>query len=296
MNLKELHKIHKKVFKLMDGFKMDFFIYILILLATGTFVGFASGLLGVGGGFIMVPVQFFLLTSMGTDPDTALRIAFATSLAVILPTALSGAWGHWRRGAVLVTPAIILGITGLVGGILGAGISSNSPAAILSLIFGFLALFSAIWMLGSKYGEIKEEKSNSNPSYVLWGFVGGFSSGLLGIGGGVIMVPILNILLKFPIHKAIGTSTAFIVFASIGGIITYIFSGIQTAGLPPYSVGYVNLVQLVALAVTSIPMARLGVKASHNLPDKKLKYIFATLLIYIALKMMGVFELLNLPL
>lgn len=275
---------------------MEFLTYLLVLLATGAFVGFASGLLGVGGGFIMVPVQFFLLTSMGADPDTALRVAFATSLAVILPTALSGAWGHWRRGAVLVTPAIMLGITGLIGGIFGAEISSNTPAIILSFIFGILALTSALWMVGSKYPEINEEKSNSKQSYLLWGFLGGFSSGLLGIGGGVIMVPILNILLRFPIHKAIGTSTAFIVFASIGGIITYIFTGINTAGLPPYSIGYVNLVQLVALALTSIPMARLGVKAAHNLPDKKLRYMFAILLLYIALKMMGVFKLLNLPL
>lgn len=275
---------------------MEFLTYLLVLLATGAFVGFASGLLGVGGGFIMVPVQFFLLTSMGADPDTALRVAFATSLAVILPTALSGAWGHWRRGAVLVTPAIMLGITGLIGGIFGAEISSNTPAIILSFIFGILALTSALWMVGSKYPEINEEKSNSKQSYLLWGFLGGFSSGLLGIGGGVIMVPILNILLRFPIHKAIGTSTAFIVFASIGGIITYIFTGINTTGLPPYSIGYVNLVQLAALALTSIPMARLGVKAAHNLPDKKLRYMFAILLLYIALKMMGVFKLLNLPL
>ena len=109
------------------------------------------------------------------------------------------------------------------------------------------------------------------------------------------MVPILNLLLKFPIHKAIGTSTAFIIFASMGGIVTYIFTGSTTMGLPPYSVGYVNLLQFVALAGTSIPMARVGVKVAHNIPEKKLKYIFAALLVYIALKMMGVFQWLKLP-
>ena len=275
---------------------MEFITYLLILIFTGTFVGFASGLLGVGGGFIMVPIQFFLLTSMGFDPDTSIRVAFATSLAVILPTSLNGAYGHWKKGAVFVIPAIFLGVAGIFGGIFGAQIASQTSAGILGFIFGLLALFSALWMIASKYPEIKDQKSNSKPAYVFWGLIGGFSSGLLGIGGGVIMVPILNIILKFPIHKAIGTSTAFIVFASIGGIITYIFTGINTTGLPAYSVGYVNLIQFAALACFSIPMARVGVKAAHTLPDKMLRYLFAALLIYIALKMMGIFQWLNLPL
>jgi uncharacterized protein len=274
---------------------MEFIIYILILLSTGVLVGFASGLLGVGGGFIMVPVQFFLLTSMGVDPNTAIRVAFATSLAVILPTAISGALGHWRHGAVLIWPALLLGTTGLTGGILGAIIASHSPANILSMIFGLLAFFSAFWMFRSRYYDIKEIVNHSSFSYLLWGFIGGFTSGLLGIGGGIIMVPILTILLRFPIHKAIGTSTTFIIFASIGGVLTYVIIGMNVGDLPPYSLGYVNLVQFVALASVSIPLARLGVKTAHNLPDTQLRYLFAALLIYIALKMIGVFGWIHLP-
>ncbi len=275
---------------------MDLFTYIAILLMTGAFVGFTSGLLGVGGGFIMVPVQFFLLTSIGTDPNTALRVAFATSLAVILPTALIGTWGHWRRDAVLIKPAMVLGVFGLFGGILGALTSSFTHVNILRFVFGLLALFSAIWMVGSKYSEFEEENYNPRPIYSIWGLIGGYMSGLLGIGGGIVMVPILNILLKFPIHKAIGTSMAFIVFASVGGIITYLFTGINATGLPPYSLGYINIVQLVVLAITGMSMSLIGVNAAHNLPEKKLRYLFVILMIYMALKMMGVFQWLNLPL
>ncbi|MDD3754114.1 MAG: sulfite exporter TauE/SafE family protein [Methanobacterium sp.] len=268
---------------------MELLAYLTILLVTGAFVGFTSGLLGVGGGFIMVPVQFFLLTSMGIDPDTALRVAFATSLAVIFPTALNGTLGHWKRGAVQIKPAIILGVSGLFGGILGALTASHASVRILSFIFGIVALFSAFWMFGSKYSESGEKRFNSRSAYSIWGCVGGYLSGLLGIGGGVVMVPILNILLKFPIRKAIGTSMAFIAFASVGGIVTYLFTGIFAEGLPSYSIGYINIVQLVALTVTSIPMSRVGVQTAHRLPEKKLRHFFVIILIYIALKMMGVF-------
>jgi uncharacterized protein len=72
--------------------------YVLILLAVGAAAGFACGLVGVGGGFIMVPASYWVIQAMGVSPDIAIRIAFGTSLLVILPTALSGARGHHRRG------------------------------------------------------------------------------------------------------------------------------------------------------------------------------------------------------
>lgn len=277
---------------------MEFLVYITLLLITGLFVGFASGLLGVGGGFIMVPVQFFLLTSIGIDPTLAIRIAFGTSLAVILPTALSGSLGHSRRGYVMIRPAVFMGIAGFTGAVIGAVISSHAPEDILRFLFGFLAIGAAFWMLTANYSpnEIRTENNEKKVYYyILWGFVAGIASGLLGIGGGILIVPILIILMGFGAHKAIGTSSAVIIFTAVGGIISYSFSGMNTPGLPPYSLGYVNLVQLLALSITSIPMAQLGVRASHKIPEKELKLIYAALMVYIALKMMGLFEWLNLP-
>lgn len=73
----------------------------IILLATGIVAGFASGLLGLGGGFIMTPMQFLIFTNMGIPADMAIKLAFGTNLLVIFPTAISGAWRHSRKGAVL---------------------------------------------------------------------------------------------------------------------------------------------------------------------------------------------------
>jgi len=278
---------------------MEFLIYLIILLVTGLFVGFLSGLLGVGGGFIMVPVQFFLLTSLGVDPTIAIRVAFGTSLAVILPTALSGAIGHSRRGYVMYRPALLMGIAGFTGAVTGAIISSHAPETILRFLFGFLAIGAALWMLTSNPSsdKLKTEKSEIKfYSYIFWGFLAGISSGLLGIGGGILIVPILIILMGFGAHKAVGTSSAVIIFTAVGGILTYIFTGMNTPGLPQYSIGYINMVQFLALSITSIPTAQLGVRASHKIPEKELKYIYTALMIYIALKMIGVFQWLNLPL
>ncbi len=67
-------------------------IILVALLATGAAIGFISGMLGIGGGIVMTPVQYWLYTSNGIDPDVAIKISVATSLAVILPTAASGVW------------------------------------------------------------------------------------------------------------------------------------------------------------------------------------------------------------
>ena len=77
---------------------MDIVFYILTLIITGTIAGFASGLIGVGGCFIMVPVQYWLLIGDGLDSTLAIRVAFGTGLAVTLPTVTSSAIGHHRRG------------------------------------------------------------------------------------------------------------------------------------------------------------------------------------------------------
>ena len=132
--------------------------YILILIITGVGVGFATGLLGVGGGFILAPVQFLLLISLGIDPDTAIRIAFGTSLAVILPTALSGAYSHYCRKCVLIIPAVTMGIAGFLGGTVGGSIATHVPADILKIIFRLLLIVVSIDFLRFKAPERQEKR------------------------------------------------------------------------------------------------------------------------------------------
>ena len=271
-------------------------IQIIVLLITGAGVGFASGLLGVGGCFIMVPVQFWALTSIGVDSTIAIRIAFGTNLAVVLPTALSGAIGHSRKKAVQWKAGIVLGLSGLAGAFLGGFFAAHISGNILKIGFGSAILAGAIRMLTAKPPKVDKEPIDNVVNFILWGFPLGILSGIIGIGGGVLMIPVMVLALGFNMHKAVGTSTALMIFTSIGGILSYIINGLKVSPLPPYSLGYVNFLQWALLAGTSVPMALVGVKAAHKLPAKQLKYLFIIVMIYMGLKMIGVFSWLNLPL
>jgi hypothetical protein len=264
--------------------------HILILLATGVGVGFGSGLLGIGGAFITVPVTYWVVADMGVSPDMAIKIAFGTNLLVILATAISGTLGHNRRGAVRWKVALGLGLCGLAGALVGATLAVHLPGEALRVGFGALVLAVALWMgLDTTLNLTKErgEQKESLFPLALCGFPIGMITGLTGIGGGILAVPLLALAFGFPMHLAVGTSTAMIIFTSLGGVIGYIVNGVGISALP-YSVGYVNLPIWLCLAAASVPMAQLGAKASHALPAKRLRYVFIAIMVYVGLKMLGV--------
>jgi hypothetical protein len=109
------------------------------------------------------------------------------------------------------------------------------------------------------------------------------------------MIPIMIFFLKFKIHQAVGTSTALMIFTSIGGALSFLINGSGVQGLPPYSTGYLNWFQWILLAGCSVPMAIVGAKAAHILPAKQLKCLFILVMFYMGLKMIGVFQWLHLP-
>ncbi len=268
---------------------------IIALLVTGVGVGFASGLLGVGGCFIMVPVQYWALKSIGVDPTIAIRVAFGTNLLVVLPTALSGSITHHKKGAVIWKAGVVLGITGAIGAFAGGFIASHLPGNVLTVAFGVAVILGALRMLTARPPQIIEEPSESLAAYILWGFPLGIISGIIGIGGGVLMVPIMVFFLKFKMHQAVGTSTALMIFTAIGGSLSFLINGLGVQGLPAYSTGYLNWLQWILLAGCSVPMAIVGAKTAHRLPAKQLKYIFILVMFYMGLKMIGLFSWLNLP-
>lgn len=266
-------------------FPIEYFIGLILI---GIAAGFASGLLGVGGGFLIVPLQYFLLKYIGVNSDIAILISFGTSLAIIVPTSLSGAYRHTRNLDGIIEPGIRLGVFGIIGGLLGGFVASALPSRILEIIFGCLLLFITINNIVNINKEREEARIPFNLiSTAIIGLIVGFSSGLLGVGGGIFLIAILTLLLGFSLIEAIGTSSIFICLTAIGGFLSYIVSG-WGVNTFPYSIGYVSIINFVLIAMFSVPLASVGAKMAHKVPQKKLKIVFSILVLYMALKMLGV--------
>ena len=262
--------------------------YFLGLILIGICAGFASGLLGVGGGFLIVPLQYFLLKYIGVDPDLAMLISLGTSLAIIIPTALSGAYRHTRKMDNILKPGIKFGIFGIIGGAIGGAVASTLPSRILEIIFGCLLLFIVVNNIININKEDNEAKIPFNLiSIGIIGLLVGFSSGLLGVGGGIFLIAILTTLLGFSMIEAIGTSSIFISLTAVGGFLSYIVSGWGVCTFP-YSIGYVSIINFALIACFSVPLSSVGAKVAHKMPQKKLKIIFSIVVLYMALKMLNI--------
>ncbi|HEY50624.1 MAG TPA: sulfite exporter TauE/SafE family protein [Dehalococcoidia bacterium] len=271
-------------------------IHVLILLGTGVFAGFASGLLGVGGGFIMAPVQYFVFLHMGLTADSAIKLAFGTNLLVILLNSLSGTWRHHKLGAVNWRAAVVMGISGMAFAYAGATLAAHLPGEVLRIAFGVVVLLVAVRMFTSKAVQAEREPVTNPWVWFAWAIPLGLLGGIMGLGGGVVAVPIMVLALRFKIHNAVATSLAMIIFNSVGGMVGYIVNGQGIPGLPPYSIGYVNLLSAFILAVSSFFMVQVGAIVAHKLPGRRLRLIFILLMFYIGLRMIGVFEWLDWPL
>ena len=260
---------------------MDPILYFASLIITGIAAGTASGLFGVGGGFLMTPVQYWLYTLGGIDNTLATRLAFGTSLAVMIPTMISAAVAHHRHNSVNWEAAIQMGCAAVFGGLAGGTLAAHMPGYILRTIFALLIIATAIRLVWHLHSCIDCEPRGSTGTYLLIGFLIGIVSGLAGIGGGVLLVPILVIFIGYPMHTAVGTSSACLIFSSSGAVIAYIINGLGVAGLPPYTIGYVDLVTFAILAATTIPLARFGVRCAHACSGRNLQIVFAVILILI---------------
>ena len=259
--------------------------FVLGLMATGVISGIAAGLLGIGGGAIIVPALSNALLLLGYDADVVQHVAVGTSLAIIIPTGVMSARSHHARGALdlkvlwLWAPFIVAGT--FVGGLM-AGFFSGDMLRIVFAVMAFLIAANIVFafqtrLMGHLHGSALVHRISA--------LVVGYISALMGIGGGSLTVPTL-VAFGATMHAAVGTSAAIGVAIALSGTAGFVLSGWSAQGLPPLSLGYVNLVALVLVAVLAALFAPLGAALAHRLDQKTLKYVFAAFLVAVGLNML----------
>ena len=255
-----------------------------ILACSGVFAGFVAGLLGVGGGIVTVPVLEYSLRFAGVPEEYRMHVAVATSLAAIIPTSISSAGTHHSRGAVDWPLAKSWGAAMVLGAAAGSLLASHAPLPVLAGVFGTVGLLIAAKMLlPLDHLRVAQDAPRGAGGALTGGLIGCVSA-VMGIGGGTLTVPTLN-LCGYPIHRAVGTSAFFGIFISIPGTLGYLLAR-PPAGLPWATVGFVSLVGLAVIAPGSMLTATLGARVAHTLSRRRLSQAFGVFLLIVGTRML----------
>lgn len=269
---------------------MDVFAAFIAPALAGVFVGVMSGLLGVGGGTIMVPI-FRLAFGMSPLASTA------TSLFAIISTSISGVVAHARAKTCVPKLGLALGVGGAVMSPMGVWLASVSPGWLVICVAAIVIGFSAFKMFkkavkcaptpraGRAGGNVQAASAKAVPDQPVLsrkqylqgaciGLIAGLASGYVGVGGGFIMVPLMLAVLGIPMSLASGTSLIAIMILAIPGVIEQ--------GL----LGNIEYLAGIAIVVGSIPGALVGARLVRMVPERQLRFIFGGFLLVAAVMLM----------
>ena len=255
------------------------------VMVAAAFAGILAGLLGVGGGIVIVPVLFWVFTFTQLDPDIAMPVAVATSLATIIATAISSARAHHKRGAVDMALVKRWGPWMAAGALLGGAVAGLVDAEALMLVFGLVGLAVSVNLARPKTLVLAPglpQRRAAQPA--LAGTIGTVSA-MMGIGGGTLGVPILTAF-SVPVHRAVGTASAFGLIIAVPAVLALIVAGLGVEDRPPLSLGYVNLVATALILPISTALAPRGAQLAHALDAKWVKRAFAVFLAITSLRML----------
>lgn len=255
-----------------------------LYLLAGALAGVLSGLFGVGGGLIIVPILSLVFTGMVFPEQHVMHMALGTSLATIIFTSISSARAHHHKANVdwPVMHRIAAGI--VLGTLLGSLLTTSLQTAWLKTIFAVFVFIIATQLI-LNISPNPKRKLPGLPGMTLSGTFIGVVSSLVGIGGGSLSVPFL-IYCNIAVKKAIGTSAAIGLPIAISGTLGFMLNGWNAPQLPPHSLGYVYLPAVIGIALMSALTAPLGAKISQRLPAITLKRAFAALLYLVGFKML----------
>jgi uncharacterized membrane protein YfcA len=258
---------------------------LLLLPLLGLLIGTAAAMTGIGGGAFIVPL--LTLFYAFTPPN-----AVGTSLTTIIFTAIASTMSYSRQKRIYYRTGLILATATVPGAFLGAYLTSVIPPRTLGLFFGVFLGIVALRMIITVNAHLKNSKNGKGKpdplgysekellerkkkllSGVALSFFGGVASGLLGIGGGVLLVPIMTLAMGMAIHTAVATSMFTMILTSISGVAQH------------YMLGNIRFEYVLPIALGTIIGAQLGAYTSRRLSSKNLHRIFGLILIVVGIQM-----------
>lgn len=254
-------------------------------LGIGAAVGFLAGLLGIGGGMVMVPMLFFVLSAKGFPVEHLMHFALGTGLATIAFTSLSSVRAHHRHGGVdwRVARAMAPGIVaGSLGAAFAAGYIPTRPLAVFFTVFMF---YASAQMFFERRPVPTRRLPGTAGLFAVGAGIGGVSA-ILAAGGAFLSIPLL-VRCNVPLRRAIGTAAANGFPIAVAGTVGYVIQGLRVPGLPEWTLGYVYLPALALIVAASIPVAPLGARLAHRLPVRRLRVVFSLMLLALALRMLA---------
>ncbi|MGF1622977.1 MAG: sulfite exporter TauE/SafE family protein [Rhodomicrobiaceae bacterium] len=254
-----------------------------LLILGGAIAGTLSGLFGVGGGGILVPVLYELFGAMGTPDDVRMHIAVGTSFAIIVPTSFRAARSHYKRASIDMPILRLLASWAVVGVVLGAITAKYANGDAMKIVWVVSACILSISLLLKE--EILQFKADVGKP-AIGAPIGagiGLIATLMGVGGGA-QIAILLRMFGRAIHVAVGTAAGFSAIIAVPALLGFIWAGWGSDGLPVGSLGYVSLIGAGAMIPASVLFAPLGVRLAHGLPRRKLEVVFALFLLLVGFR------------
>jgi uncharacterized membrane protein YfcA len=246
-------------------------------------VGFVAGLFGIGGGLITVPFLFFIFNSLGINQEYVMHLAVGTSFAIIIPTSAVSVITHHKYNAVDFNIVKSYGGFIVLGVVFGIIFAASLKTKTLVLFFSIVIFLLSIYLLLLKEKEKSVVLEIKLHLKIVLGFLVGFASALMGIGGAIMNVPILKFF-GYTINKAIGSAAAIGFLIALSGAIGFLVTGIYLKTNIPLSIGFMNIPAfLIFIPITSF-MARIGARTVHSIDKNRISKYFGFFLFIIALK------------
>jgi uncharacterized membrane protein YfcA len=261
----------------------ELLLLVAALVAAGLITGFMSGLLGIGGGGVLVPVLYETFTAIGIDPAIRMHMALGTSLLAISFTTYKSFSTHRARGAVDMdvlrrfAPWVIAGV------IAGIWIADRSSTTALKW---FWVVFGSVMVAKMTFGRDDWRLGHAIPAGIgpnLYAAFTGLVSVLLSIGGGAFFVTLLTVYGR-PLLRAVATSSGFGPIIAIPGALGFMWAGLDAAGRPPFSLGYASLVGAAIIIPAGYLTAPLGVRLAHGIQKRTLELAFASFLALVVVR------------